>query len=111
MQIGNQTISINRNRIELARKCLRLISELAARGARSQNPENIGYVLQELSQVLLERTGAEARVFEPVAADQLLDLTALHTELDWINGGSIDLIARESAIPFGILPIGNEHMS
>jgi hypothetical protein len=57
--------------IELAKKCLRLIGRIAERGARSQNPANIGYVLQELSQVLLERTGTQDRIFEPVDADQL----------------------------------------
>ncbi len=61
-------------RIELARKCLRLIGRIAERGARSQNPEIIGYTLQELSQVLVERTGTEDRMFEPVRADQLQDL-------------------------------------
>ena len=46
-------------RIQLAKKCLALISRIAARGACSQNPAHIGYALQELTQVLLERTGCE----------------------------------------------------
>jgi hypothetical protein len=36
------------DRIELAKKCLRLIGRIAERCARSQNPEIIGYALQEL---------------------------------------------------------------
>ena len=111
MQIGNQTSSISKDRIELAKKCLRLIGQIAVRGARSQNPANIGYVLQELSQVLLERTGTEDRVFEPVDADQLHDLTRLYGELDFVDVCSSDHISRESAIPFETLPFGREQMS
>jgi hypothetical protein len=111
MQIGNQTSSISRDRIDLAKKCLRLISQIAARGARSRSPENIGYVLQEFSQVLLERTGTEDRVFEPVDADQLQDLTRLHTELDWVDGSLSDLMSRETPVGFKTLPVEKEHMS
>ena len=50
MQIENKFPSTNSERIELAKKCLALISNIAGRGARSQNPEHIGYALQELTQ-------------------------------------------------------------
>src|SRR5712672_2390268 len=99
------------DRIELAKKCLRLIGRIAERGARSQDPEIIGYAIQELSQVLLERTGTEDRVFEPVDADQLHDLSRLHTELDWVDGSSSDLISRESTVGFQILAVEKEHLS
>jgi len=98
-------------RIELAKTCLRLIGRIAERGARSQSPANIGYVLQELSQVLLERTGAQNRVFEPVDADQLHDLTRLYGELDFVDVCSSDLMWRESTVEFQILPIKKEHLS
>ena len=73
---------------ELARRCLSLISEMAGRGARSRDPEQIGYALQELTQVLLERTGHKDRVFEPVPPDQIKGLAKLYEELDFVNGCS-----------------------
>ena len=84
---------------EMARRCLSLISEIAGRGARSRNPEQIGYALQELTQVLLERTGCDDRLFEPVAADQIKGLTKLYGELDFINGCSQDLMASALSRP------------
>jgi hypothetical protein len=98
-------------RIELAKTCLRLIGRIAERGARSQNPEIIGYALQELSQVLVERTGTEDRMFEPVRADQIDDLSKLFRELDWVDGSSSDLISPEHTVGFQILPIEKEHLS
>jgi hypothetical protein len=82
---------------ELARECLTLIGEIASRGARSCDPEQIGYALQELSQVLLERTGTEDTVFEPVPSDQIGGLSKLHEDLDFVNCGSQDL--KASALP------------
>lgn len=51
--------------IELARKCLALIRYIAERGALSWDPKQVVYALQELSQVIYERTGDDERVFEP----------------------------------------------
>ena len=98
-------------RIELAKTCLRIIGRIAERGARSQNPEIIGYAIQELSQVLLERTGTKDTIFEPVRADQINDLTWLYGELDFVDAISSDLIAPESMAGFAILPIRKEQMS
>jgi hypothetical protein len=56
--------------VDLARKCLALIRDIAEWGALSWDPADVGYALQELSQVLLERTGTEDRVFEPVPANE-----------------------------------------
>jgi len=58
----------NQDQVELARKCLGLIRDIADRGASSWDPELVGYALEELSQALLERTGCEDRLFEPVHA-------------------------------------------
>jgi hypothetical protein len=55
------------SRVKTAKLCLALIRNIAARGARSENSEHIGYALQEISQVLLERTGTQERYFEPVS--------------------------------------------
>ncbi len=79
------------NNIELAKRCLALISDIAGRGACSQNPELIGHALQELSQVMLERTGSKVRRFEPVPPDQIHDLEWLHEQLDQVNWHSEDL--------------------
>ena len=77
----------------LARQCLALISDIAGRGACSENPEHVGYALQELTQVLFERTGSEARVFEPLSADEIQDLRRLIEELDFVNSASEGMIA------------------
>ena len=73
------------NNLELARKCLEWIRDTAGRGASSWDPNVIGYALQELSQVLYERTGVQERAFEPVAPDEIYDLPALLEELDFVD--------------------------
>jgi hypothetical protein len=65
-----------------------LIRGIADRGASSNNPKDVGYALQELSQVLLERTGEEDRVFEPCSTDELEDLDALCGELEFVDHSS-----------------------
>jgi hypothetical protein len=77
----------------LARQCLQRISEIASRGARSQDPQQIGYALQELTQVLFERTGSDDRVFEPVPPSEIRDLEGLCVELDFVNCSAQDLMA------------------
>ena len=79
------------NNIAMAKKCLELIRDIAERGACSHNPENIVYALQELTQVLFERTGSPDILFEPVSAEKLTDLDRLYTELEFVNGCSQDL--------------------
>jgi hypothetical protein len=76
------------NNVELARKCLTLISDIASRGACSDDPEQIGYALQELTQVLIERTGTEERLFEPIPAEQMRHLPKLYEELDFVDSCS-----------------------
>ena len=80
----------------MARKCLGLIRDIADRSASSWDAEAVGYALQELSQVLLERTGTQERIFEPVAADQIRDLSSLYTELEWVNGFSQEICANHT---------------
>jgi hypothetical protein len=81
------------NNIELAKKCLTLIRDIAGSGACSQNPEYIGYALQELTQVLVERSGSNDRLFEPIPADEIRDLTWLHEELDFVDSCSQSMSA------------------
>jgi hypothetical protein len=77
--------------LELARKCLGLIRDIADRGASSWDPEAVGYALQELSQVLLERTGLGDRIFEPVPAGEIGGLAALYEELEFVDRFSQEL--------------------
>ncbi len=72
-------------RIDTARKCLTMITRIASRGAASDNPLYIGYALEELSQVLFERTGSEERIFEPVSANLIRDLDWLLDELLFVD--------------------------
>ncbi len=81
----NGTLSDSRN-VEVAKQCLRMIRDIADRGANSWNPDHVNYALQELSQVLLERTGTEERYFEPEDTAGLDDLSRLRVELDFVNG-------------------------
>jgi hypothetical protein len=69
--------------VKLARKCLGLIRDIADWGASSSDLSNVGYALQELSQVLLERTGTQDRFFEPIPASEIENLDALYKELEF----------------------------
>jgi hypothetical protein len=82
-----------RENFELAQKCLIAIRNIADRGVRSLDPEQMGYALEELSQVLFERTGNDERVFEPIPADQIKNLAKLYAELDFVDGCSESLEA------------------
>ncbi len=78
-------------KVELARKCLGLIRDIADRGALSWDADQVGYALQELSQVLLERVDGEDRAVEPVSAECIQDLAHLHEELLFVDGCSRDM--------------------
>ena len=89
-----QAPKLSGRNVEMARRCLGLIRDIAERGALSWDPEDVGYALQELSQVLLERTGTEDRLFEPVPADEIEDLAKLYMELDFVDVCTQDHSAR-----------------
>jgi hypothetical protein len=91
-------ISESRKRIELARSCLAMISRIAVGGACSENPDHIGYALEELSQVLFERTGCEDRAFEPIPADQIDNLGKLLEELDFVHTGLSSMMGVDRMI-------------
>lgn len=67
--------------------------EIAGRGANSEDPQQIGYALQELTQVLFERTGQEDRLFEPVPPGRIGGLSKLYEELAFVSCCSQDLTA------------------
>jgi hypothetical protein len=83
------------NRVELAKKALELIREIAERGAASWDPAVVGYALQELSQVLYERTGSDERMLEPIPAGEIADLYRLLGKLDWVDGFLCDMCRCE----------------
>jgi hypothetical protein len=76
-----------KNNLAQARQCLELIRDIADKGLGSHDPMIAGYALQELSQVLVERTGTEDRLFEPVSAEQLKTIRLLQqTPIGSIQG-------------------------
>ena len=56
----------------------------------------MGYALQELRQVVVESAGAKDRLFEPVPADEIVDLEPLLTELEWVDGSLQDVCEKDS---------------
>src|SRR5258708_13595635 len=93
MEFRDSDSSTGSNNIELAKRCLALISDIAGRGACSEDPEYIGYALQELTHVLVERTGRIDRLFELIPADEIADLRWLHEELDFVDSCSQSMAA------------------
>ena len=96
MKLDDCKSTIATSNVDLARRCLLLISSIALRGACSPDSAHIGYALQELTQVLLERTGNDDRVFEPVLPQQIPGLVKLHEELDFVDGLSQDMQQLEN---------------
>ena len=86
---------IDEPNLSLAKKCLTLVRDIAARGASSDLPEHVGYALQELSQVLFERTGSHYRAFEPISAELLAGLRNLHEELALVDSFSQSMAASD----------------
>jgi hypothetical protein len=84
------------NQIETARHCLRLIRDIADRGAASSDPANVGYALPELQQVGVESAGAKDRLFEPIPANEIVDLEPLLTELQFVDGSLQDMCEKDS---------------
>jgi hypothetical protein len=82
--------------MENAKKCLAWMARIAAQGACSEDPQHVGYVLEELSQVLFERSGSEDRVFEPIPANEIRNLERLLKELELVNAFSSDMAGLDS---------------
>ena len=86
---------VSESNVAMTRKCLTLICDIAGRGARADDPNHVGYALQELSQVILERTGTERRLFEPASALQMNGLEKLEQELSFVNDCAADMASWE----------------
>jgi hypothetical protein len=64
-----------------------MIRDIADWGALSWDPELIGYALQELTQVLFERTGVKETMFPTVHAGRIHGLSELQQELVTVHAG------------------------
>jgi hypothetical protein len=89
MNTIHESANVAESNLAQAKRCLALIGYIAARAAISENPDHVGYALQELSQVLLERTGTERICFE----DQIGGLEVFQEELDWVDCSSQSMAA------------------
>ena len=88
-------IIISANNVEVARKCLERIRDIADRGASSWDAAQVSYALQELTQVLFERSGSDERLFEPESLHQNGDIRKLYEELEFVNALSQDMNRAE----------------
>jgi hypothetical protein len=84
--------------VKRARKCLKLIRDIAERGASARDVGQVVYALQELSQVLFERVGGDARVFHVESPADLEDLSHLYKELLFVSGFSEDMSRNEHEV-------------
>jgi hypothetical protein len=66
---------------ELARKCLRLIRDIAHAGSCAQSPNDVGTALEDVSQIIFERTGIKGQFFAPTSPDCIPDLHTLYDQL------------------------------
>jgi hypothetical protein len=81
--------------LEVTRKCLTMISRIAARGACSSDAQNVADTLMELTYALLElRRCTDAS--DPVHEYRTRDLDRMHKELDFIDSTSQNLNARDA---------------
>jgi hypothetical protein len=88
------------NNLEVIRKCLTLISRIAARGACSADEQNVADTLMELTYALLEprRSRDES---DAVLEQEMRDLDRIHKELDFIDSTSQNLTASD-AVKFAV---------
>ena len=86
--------------IELVRKCLTLISRIAARGACSPDIEHVRYTLMELGYALFksESTNSPTALLEGSISmsRRIRDLEETHRELDFIDSTSQDFTAHDA---------------
>jgi hypothetical protein len=81
--------------LDLVRKCLTLISRIAARGAAAPDPEYVSDILFQLSYAL-ETYPYSSRAFEPpVSPKSIYQLHKLHQELDEIDLTCTGYTARD----------------
>ncbi len=90
-QVTNCQKARSAKNVDLARKCLGLVREIADRGASAWDPFEVAYALEELRQVLSEPIGFDERAFMPESATEIPDLEDLYRELFFADAGFRDL--------------------
>jgi hypothetical protein len=80
--------------LELVRKCLTLISRIAARGASSPDPAHVRDTLMELTYALERESDWTQPLAARVRPSSGRDLERLHGELDFIDATSQPLAAN-----------------
>jgi hypothetical protein len=78
--------------LELVKKCLTLISRIAARGASSPDPDHVRYTLLELTYALDHARKAKGYSVDDFDTD--CRLASLHQELDFIDSTSEPMTAE-----------------
>ena len=71
--------------LDLVRKCLTLISRIAARGAAAQDPQYVSDALFQLSYALETYPYSSLMLEPPVSSKSIHPLHKLHQELDEIE--------------------------
>jgi hypothetical protein len=77
-------------KLELTRKCLTLISRIAARSAASPDPEHVHDTLMELDYALRKSPHGPKKT-----GNHVYDLNRLHQELDFIDSTSQEFTAYD----------------
>jgi len=81
--------------LDLVRKCLTLISRIAARGASSPDPDHVSDTLFELSCALETNPYGSGTLEPPISPKSIRQLERLHQELDFIDSTSTGYTARD----------------
>src|ERR1700728_2420288 len=80
--------------ITLARKCLELIRDIAARAVSAEDPRHLSCALQDLTEVLT--SGIEERRVDEFPISVIADLEGLFKGLDTVNYNSLQMARRKT---------------
>jgi hypothetical protein len=91
-QVRDWEKALRAGRVELARRCLGLIRDIADRGACAWDAEEAIYALMELRQVLSDPTGEEEQTIETRSAEEVSDAEDLYRELFFADCACRDMV-------------------
>jgi hypothetical protein len=94
-RLGGTQKALSAKNVDLARKCLGLVREIADRGAGASDPYEVAYALEELRQVLSEAVGFDEPAFMPESATEIPALEELYRELFFGDAGYRDLFPHD----------------
>jgi hypothetical protein len=80
----------------MAKACLALVRDIADGGASSWSADHVGFVLQDLTQVLLEFAWTNDARFPPIWVWEMAVLSSLHLELQSMDQFSQGLAESDS---------------